>query len=89
GSAIKATHCTVNCTDYNIYKAPKTDDGTKNSIKGLPFVYKEDGKIKFRDQVTTDMFESPQNMLKVVFRNGQDLSLLRFQQIRDNVSSST
>lgn len=88
GSAIKATHCTVNCQDYNIYKAPKTDDGTKNSIKGLPFVYRENGVIKFTDQVTNDMFESPQNLLKVVFRNGRDMCTTEFQQIRDNVANS-
>lgn len=45
GFAIKATACVVNGELKEIFKHPKTDDGTKNSLKGLIAVYKGlDGK---------------------------------------------
>lgn len=37
-----------------VYKHPKTDDGTKNSLKGLIRVEKEDGKYVAYDQQTKD-----------------------------------
>lgn len=39
GFAIKATACVVNGELKEIFKHPKTDDGTKNSLKGLIAVY--------------------------------------------------
>jgi hypothetical protein len=42
----------INATDG--YKHPKTDDGTKNSLKGLIRVEKEDGKYVAYDQQTKD-----------------------------------
>lgn len=37
-----------------VYKHPKTDDGTKNSLKGLIRVEKEDGKYVAYDQQAKD-----------------------------------
>lgn len=42
GFAIKATYAEVNGKPMNIYKSPKTDDGTKNSAKGLISIDRED-----------------------------------------------
>lgn len=39
GFAIKATACVINGELKEIFKHPKTDDGTKNSLKGLIAVY--------------------------------------------------
>lgn len=50
GFAVKATACIINGKLIEIYKHPKTDDGTKNSLKGLIRVEKEDGKYVAYDQ---------------------------------------
>lgn len=42
GFAIKATYAEVDGKPMNIYKSPKTDDGTKNSAKGLISIDRED-----------------------------------------------
>lgn len=41
---------------YKIFKHPKTDDGTKNSLKGLIAVYQNGNGIYYaEDQVTPDV----------------------------------
>ena len=50
GFAVKATACTINGKLIEIYKHPKTDDGTKNSLKGLIRVEEENGKYVAYDQ---------------------------------------
>jgi len=86
GSAIKATHCINNGQGYNIFKKPKTDDGTKNSIKGLPVVYRDtNGKIAYMDEATPEAFYSGKNMLQPVFINGNMLYPLSLQEIRDRI----
>ena len=35
-------------TEYNIYKDPITDDGTKTSLKGFQFVYLAEKVMAFR-----------------------------------------
>lgn len=52
GFAVKATFARVNGTDREIFKAPKTDDGTKKSAKGLTAVFKIDGQYQLKDQAT-------------------------------------
>jgi nicotinamide phosphoribosyltransferase len=46
GWAVKATYGEVDGKGRNIFKQPKTDDGTKFSAKGLLAVYREDGTFK-------------------------------------------
>jgi len=49
--AIKATYVEVNGEGRNIFKNPKTDDGTKKSAKGLIAVYKDpDGQLFAMDE---------------------------------------
>lgn len=54
GFAVKATFARVNGVDREIFKSPKTDDGTKKSAKGLTAVFKIDGQYKLADQATWD-----------------------------------
>lgn len=42
GMAVKATYGIVNGEPRNIFKKPKTDNGTKNSAKGLLAVYRDE-----------------------------------------------
>lgn len=66
GWAIKATYMERDGKAYNIFKRPKTDDGTKFSAKGLPFVTRENGQYKLIEGVSWDKFVSAENALQPV-----------------------
>ena len=86
GFAIKATACVVNGELKEIFKHPKTDDGTKNSLKGLIAVYKGlDGKYTATDQVSIE--EEKDGCLETVFEDGilkKEYSLEEIRQRIDN-----
>ena len=53
GYAVKATFAKVDGKDREIFKDPKTDDGTKKSAKGLVAVFKdEQGQFYLKDQAS-------------------------------------
>ena len=80
GSAIKATFGVVNGEDRILFKEPKTDNGTKNSARGLLRVDKnEEGEFVLSEMVSR---EQEGGMLKTVFKDGdcknfQSLSTIR------------
>lgn len=80
GIAIKATFGrTTTRGDVEIYKNPKTDDGTKRSAKGLLRVdYGADGRLTMRDGVTRE--EEAGGALETVFLDGK---LVRTQTLAD------
>lgn len=86
GFAIKATACVVNGELKEIFKHPKTDDGTKNSLKGLIAVYEGlDGKYTAIDQVSIE--EEKDGYLETVFEDGilkKEYSLEEIRQRIDN-----
>ena len=85
GYAVKATACIVNGEYRPIFKQPKTDDGTKNSLKGLIAVYKdESGKYYAKDEVSFD--EEKQGELKTVFCDGKLLVDWTLGEIRNRIS---
>lgn len=87
GFALKATACVVNGEYRPIFKHPKTDDGTKNSLKGLIAVYKsETGKYYAKDEVSFE--EEKQGELKTVFKDGKLLVDWTLQEIRDRINES-
>lgn len=71
GFAMKATYGEVNGEGRDIFKDPKTDDGTKKSAKGLMQVYRDPatGKLALKDQCTWE--EEGQGELKTVFKDGK------------------
>lgn len=69
-----------------IFKDPKTDNGTKKSAKGLLKVVREDGKLKLIDQVEYEDTLMYDNLLQTVFHNGTLLKELTLQGIRNNVA---
>lgn len=84
GSAIKATNIVKNGKDVAIFKDPKTDPG-KKSAKGLTMVIKgSDGEYHRVDEASRELFESGENELKVVFRNGVLLKRWTLAQVREN-----
>lgn len=87
GYAVKATACIVNGEFRPIFKQPKTDDGTKNSLKGLIAVYKDaNGKYFAKDEVSFD--EEKQGELKPVFKDGKLLVDWSLKEIRENINKS-
>lgn len=51
GFAVKATHVIVNGEERQIFKDPKTGDGTKKSLKGMVAVVRKDGELVAVDQL--------------------------------------
>ena len=88
GFAMKATYGEVNGIGRDIFKDPKTDDGTKKSAKGLMQVYRDPatGKLALKDQCTWE--EEGQGELKTVFRDGKLMVDWTLAQIRERVKSN-
>jgi nicotinamide phosphoribosyltransferase len=83
GMAMKATYVEIDGKGKNIFKQPKTDDGMKNSAKGLLKVEcDENFNISLKQEVTWE--EENCGILEEVFRDGQllrDQSLAEIRQI--------
>lgn len=85
GFAMKATYGEVNGVGRDIFKSPKTDDGTKKSAKGLMQVYRDPatGRLALKDQCT--WAEEGQGELKTVFKDGKLVVDWTLKEIRDRV----
>lgn len=86
GFAMKATWCQVNGEEREIFKDPKTDEGTKKSLKGLICVQGEPNKYVAIDQVSKDMESS--SYLQTVFEDGKLITDWSLSEIRENVNNS-
>lgn len=88
GFAVKATACVINGELKEIFKHPKTDDGTKNSLKGLVAVYKNipDGRYYVVDQVSEK--EEQQGCLETIFLNGVLTKDYSLSEIRKRIDES-
>lgn len=83
GFAMKATYAVVNGEERMLFKDPKTDDGTKKSLKGLVAVTKVGDELHAVDglnQHSYDVSFSRIDQLEVVFENGK---LLRDQSLAE------
>jgi nicotinamide phosphoribosyltransferase len=85
GFAMKATYGEVNGLGRDIFKSPKTDDGTKKSAKGLMQVYRDPatGRLTLKDQCTWE--EEGQGELKTVFKDGKLTVDWTLAEIRERV----
>ena len=88
GFAMKATYGEVDGVGRDIFKAPKTDDGTKKSAKGLMQVYRDPatGKLALKDQCTWE--EEGKGELKTVFKDGQLMVDWTLAEIRERVKKN-
>lgn len=87
GFAMKATWCQVNGESREIFKAPKTDDGVKKSLKGLICVKKDlMGKYYAIDQVAPEVEATGE--LQTVFEDGKLLKEWALSEIRNNVNQT-
>ncbi|AYP68295.1 nicotinamide phosphoribosyl transferase [Bacillus phage vB_BcoS-136] len=82
--AMKATHVQVDGEERMIFKNPKTDDGTKKSLRGRVVVTDEGGEIIAQDGLNLDseaeVVGAVGNMLETVFENGK---LVREQSLKE------
>lgn len=85
GFAMKATYGEVNGAGRDIFKDPKTDDGTKKSAKGLMQVYRNEstGNLELKDQCSWE--EEAEGELKTVFKDGKLLKDWTLSEVRERV----
>lgn len=83
---MKATWCQVNGEGREIFKDPKTDDGTKKSLKGLICVQSDGNKYIAEDQVTKE--QEDKSCLQTVFEDGKLVKEWSLSHIRANVNNS-
>ena len=86
GFAVKATACKINGELKEIFKQPKTDDGTKNSLKGLITIYEENGTYVAKDCVSEA--EEMEGALEPVFVNGSLVKDYSLSEIRERIDAS-
>jgi nicotinamide phosphoribosyltransferase len=88
GFAMKATHAVVDGEERMLFKDPKTDDGTKKSLRGKVAVVKVDGELTAVDGLDNHTYnENFANLdqLEVVFENGELKREQSLSEIRDTL----
>ena len=83
GFAMKATYGEVNGEGRNIFKDPKTDNGSKKSAKGLLKVERTENGFELSDEVSWET--ERQGALEIVFRDGQLIREERLERIRERL----
>lgn len=84
GFAVKATYGVVAGEGREIFKNPKTDDGTKRSAKGLIRLdYDIDGEVVMTDHVSPE--EEKKGKLKTVFKDCTLLIDLSLNDVRNQI----
>lgn len=72
GYALKSTLCVINGDEKQIFKNPKTDDGTKKSAKGRVAVRMDMGEITTVDQLNLNTIVEG-DLLQTVYKDGKFL----------------
>lgn len=86
GFAMKATYAEINGVGRSIFKKPATDDGTKNSARGLLRVDILQGQgMVLRQDVTWE--EEAGGILQPIFVNGEAHSITTLDEIRTRVGA--
>ena len=90
GFALKATYAVIDGEEKQLFKDPKTDDGTKKSQKGLVGVVSVNGDLKLVDGMNrgNKIAMAPVDELDVVFVDGKLHIDLTLQEIRDTLNKS-
>lgn len=83
GQAIKATYGKINGKGVEVFKKPKTDDGLKNSAKGLLAV-NADGTLK--QQCTEE--EEQGGLLRTIFLNGVLMNPVTLAEVRARLDAT-
>ena len=73
---------------YSIYKDPITDDGTKKSLKGFQFVWKdENGEYHVESEVNEGKAYNGINILKTIYKDGEFFNLSSLTKIREKLDN--
>lgn len=84
GYALKSTLCVINGQEKQIFKDPKTDDGTKKSQKGRVVVLKEGNTYVVKDGLgLNDVVQG--DLLREIYRNGKLLVDEKFSDVRARI----
>ncbi len=82
GFAAKGTWFKAGDKEYNIYKDPVTDDGTKKSLKGLLAVFQDEkGEYYCKTECTQE--EENTGVLQTIFENGKLTNTTTLAEIRE------
>ncbi|MBI3713575.1 MAG: nicotinate phosphoribosyltransferase [Burkholderiales bacterium] len=88
GYAVKATFAKIAGENREIFKAPKTGDGTKNSAKGLVAVYRDaGGEFYLKDQASWN--EVNECEFQTVFENGKLMNEVSLADVRKRLAAAT
>lgn len=88
GSAVKATYVEVNGEGRNIFKDPKTDDGTKKSATGkLAVGNLADGTLYLIEKANDE--EISRSVIQPVWEDGKFVKEYSFAEVRGNVKRTT
>jgi nicotinamide phosphoribosyltransferase len=82
--------------EYDIYKDPATDDGTKKSLKGmcqvfnnrpdaLPYELKYDGKDQLEVNVQCTHEQEEGGLLQTIYEDGKFYNQVTLTEIRDRI----
>lgn len=78
----------VEIEEYNIYKDPITDNGTKKSLKGFQFVsINEENEFFVISEVSEEEAFSNSNELKTIYKDGKFYNQTNLTNIRENVNN--
>lgn len=89
GFAIKCSAVTINGEHKEVFKRPKTDDGTKNSLKGYAKVIETTKYLRTQyeviDQVSAE--EEKEGCLETIFEDGKLVKEYTLKEIRERIDN--
>lgn len=74
--------------EFEIFKDPATDNGTKKSLRGFQFVKLVDGEYEVVSGVSERMAFSEANELKTIYRNGEFFNQTTLTEIRERINQT-
>lgn len=75
--------------DYDIYKDPVTDDGTKKSLRGFQYVYyNKENQIEVESGVSMEKAFSSENLLRTIYKDGKFYNQTSLDKIRYKLSNN-
>lgn len=85
--AMKATHCTINGEEIDMFKKPLTDNGMKDSAKGYLAVLRDsNGDLYLKNQATKEELEKSE--LKTVWKDGDFDLFYHFDEVRERARNN-
>lgn len=72
---------------FNIFKDPITDDGTKTSLKGFQYVSLVDGEYVNESEVSEEKAYSEDNVLQTIYKDGKFYNQTTIPEIRERIKN--